>query len=485
MPATIMSPFHILPAYRAYRRNNQGKTFFPNWWIRDWSCAVTGWYSTNEPNGIIGPLSGSPKRLSYGVFPCFADRHSTPWNLPTNFWSMPDCNDTADVPSFTLRAALASMPFVSDRRCVEVPWFHDKTSQALPNSIELSVSMTLGFLSENDVFCGMTRSCGMCRSDLWQVRQHVRHDAVGWQVVLETLQCAILSHACSREWVTVLVHCVLWCAVRAQMCRASWVFCLQNTVTGKPGASSKSENSGNPKAERREWPHNLHISPATVPRTDAVFSIVRKNFEREPADPMEDLDVNAAVWGIFPNTTLQAAVHLGQDHEASLRYVKNNLWNSVEQLFNEPGKLISEQTEITGVTTIKSKDLYVDVDKLIVWKGLSDQQRQSLRLLRLCALRCEKWEMILLQPGRAKSNGIRKTITSRIWIESTARRRTSRGKYLQDSQRWASSRRFKTGGKTYSVNLSSSTTGSSSCQCTTTLHVEKKEIQKGVNKIQR
>ena len=104
------------------------------------------------------------------------------------------------------------------------------------------------------------------------------------------------------------------------------------TVRLKPGASSKTENSGNPKAERKEWPHNLHISPATVPRTDAVFSIVRKNFEREPADPMEDLDVNAAVWGIFPNTTLQAAVHLGQDHEASLRYVKTNLWNSVEQL---------------------------------------------------------------------------------------------------------------------------------------------------------
>ena len=32
--------------------------------------------------------------------------------------------------------------------------------------------------------------------------------------------------------------------------------------------------------------------------------------------------------------------------------------------------------------------------------------------------------------------------------------------------------------KIYSVNLSSSTTGSSSCQCTMTLHGETKEIQK-------
>ena len=56
------------PAYRAYPRNNPGKTFFPNWWILDWSFAVIGWYSTNEPNGMIGPLNGFPKRLTYGVF---------------------------------------------------------------------------------------------------------------------------------------------------------------------------------------------------------------------------------------------------------------------------------------------------------------------------------------------------------------------------------------------------------------------------------
>ena len=60
---SVRHPFQIPPAYRAYPRNNPGKTFFPNWWIRDWSFAVIGWYSTNEPNGIIGPLNGCPKRL--------------------------------------------------------------------------------------------------------------------------------------------------------------------------------------------------------------------------------------------------------------------------------------------------------------------------------------------------------------------------------------------------------------------------------------
>ena len=44
------------------------------------------------------------------------------------------------------------------------------------------------------------------------------------------------------------------------------------------------------------------------------------------------------------------------EHDANLRYVKNHFWNSVGQLFNETGKLISEQKEITGVSTIGFKD---------------------------------------------------------------------------------------------------------------------------------
>ena len=59
------------------------------------------------------------------------------------------------------------------------------------------------------------------------------------------------------------------------------------------------------------------------------------------------LGVNMAIWCIFLDTTLQAAVHLGQDYEANLRLVKNHLWNSVGQLLNETGKLISEQTDNT------------------------------------------------------------------------------------------------------------------------------------------
>ena len=86
-----------------------------------------------------------------------------------------------------------------------------------------------------------------------------------------------------------------------------------------------------------QWSHNLHVSPATVHHAEAVFSIVRWIYGREHDDPMDDLDVHMAIWGIFLNATLRAAVHLGPDYEANLRYVKNNLWNCVGLFFHESG----------------------------------------------------------------------------------------------------------------------------------------------------
>ena len=92
---------------------------------------------------------------------------------------------------------------------------------------------------------------------------------------------------------------------------------------------------GRPKAEKIEWSHNLQVSPATIHHTEAVFSIVREIYERERDDSVDDLDVNMAIWGIFLNATLRAAVHLRKDHDANLHYVKNHLWNSVGRLTNE------------------------------------------------------------------------------------------------------------------------------------------------------
>ena len=44
-----MSPFQIHPEYKTKSRNILGSTFFPNWWIRDWSFVEIGWYWFKEP----------------------------------------------------------------------------------------------------------------------------------------------------------------------------------------------------------------------------------------------------------------------------------------------------------------------------------------------------------------------------------------------------------------------------------------------------
>ena len=52
------------------------------------------------------------------------------------------------------------------------------------------------------------------------------------------------------------------------------------------------------------------------------------------------------------NVTLQAAVHLGRDFMENLRFTKNELLKSVKQFFKVTEKLITDQTEISGLTTI-------------------------------------------------------------------------------------------------------------------------------------
>ena len=52
------------------------------------------------------------------------------------------------------------------------------------------------------------------------------------------------------------------------------------------------------------------------------------------------------------SVTLQAAVHLGKDHTKNLRSSKNQPKKSLRQLFQVTERLITDQTEITGLSTI-------------------------------------------------------------------------------------------------------------------------------------
>ena len=140
--------------------------------------------------------------------------------------------------------------------------------------------------------------------------------------------------------------------------------------------------------------------------------MVRTNYRRPSGDPLEDLDVNVAIWGVFTNATLKAAVHLGNDRDVNLRHVKNSFWRSTGQLFGEIEKLISGQTETAGIRLIDSEDFKVGINKLIAQSSLSMCHCQGLCLLRLLCSAWEKWETILLNPRRNKFNGTQKPITS-------------------------------------------------------------------------
>ena len=87
----------------------------------------------------------------------------------------------------------------------------------------------------------------------------------------------------------------------------------------------------------------------SLPSTEAVYD------GRPSDDRMEDLNVNVAKWGIFMNATLEAAIHIGNDHDANLRNVENSSWRSAGQLFRETERLISGQTETTGASLIDSQ----------------------------------------------------------------------------------------------------------------------------------
>ena len=103
------------------------------------------------PLGILDDIlptnqtDGSPKRRSYGVFPSdkrswmFRREQQHSMEFPHQLSSRPDYQNTADVPSFTLRTALSAIPFVSEWWGVDVQWFQERSPQAWPNSKELSV----------------------------------------------------------------------------------------------------------------------------------------------------------------------------------------------------------------------------------------------------------------------------------------------------------------------------------------------------------
>ena len=61
------------------------------------------------------------------------------------------------------------------------------------------------------------------------------------------------------------------------------------------GASSSVDMESQNNTEAT-WDHDLQILPDTSPDMEAVFSMVRKIYGKQPGDLVEDLNVNLPIW---------------------------------------------------------------------------------------------------------------------------------------------------------------------------------------------
>ena len=210
------------------------------------------------------------------------------------------------------------------------------------------------------------------------------------------------------------------------------------------------------------------------------------SFGKQPGDPMEDLNVNLAIWGMFMNTTRRAAVHLGKDDDTNLRYAKNHILDSLGQLFGEMKGLICELSEILGLKTPEIVGLMIIEFEDTAWRSTSllcerAYQITSAKVYILSDLVLRVGEMGD-DPNAAWKNKI-------YWYSQNSHfKESNRIDGMQTEFEWKIFPGFRTLRILEEIQKLmegiqcelESTTGSSPCQCTTTLPWrEKKETQKG------
>ena len=146
----------------------------------------------------------------------------------------------------------------------------------------------------------------------------------------------------------------------------------EKELTGKPVASRNLEISGNSKAGSRNWPHHFHMSPAVVPRMAKLYSIVRQIYGRSPMDDLNDFDVNNAIWCIFMNVTLQAAVHLGRDFFGESTIYKKKKKPQVSETEIPSDRKVDQGSDRKAVE-ITNANTYVFSDSVPCLGGITDQ----------------------------------------------------------------------------------------------------------------
>ena len=248
----------------------------------------------------------------------------------------------------------------------------------------------------------------------------------------------------------------------------------------------------NPEAILRKWRRNLlqeagngHIISICLQQSYLIWIESVRSYERFMVE-VQRMTWMTSTWtplyGVYSWTS-----HLRQHFilvETMCRIYdppRINSSKACEKVIPSDGN-IEDQREVNKLTTILTKSLRGDRRVYYVRKVLRLRMPQPTSSPTQCSV-WGTWVINQSNLGRTKFNGIWNIAMSKIWIESMESRWSSSGQYSQDSQRWASSKRLRNIWQKYIVNLSISKTGSSSCQCTTTLNGENKETQKSVRKI--
>ena len=244
-----------------------------------------------------------------------------------------------------------------------------------------------------------------------------------------------------------------------------------NEACGKPLARGTAESVSS------EFQKSQSKKGATLEHFFAISPHHSLLYGRPSYDPMEDLDVNVAIWRVFMNATLKAAVHLRNDHDVNLRYGKIFFWRTTGQLFGDMEKLISGQTETTGINLIDSKDLrwistsllhsrahqystakvYVFSDSVLCLGRMGDNPTQFWR--NKIQWYSETNYVSELNRIDGKADGVR--------VEDFPRIHNSGYPQEDSEKRWAN----------YSVIQRISKTVFSLCQCSTTLHGMREEMK--------
>ena len=188
----------------------------------------------------------------------------------------------------------------------------------------------------------------------------------------------------------------------------------------------------------RKWPHTFsHVSSSCTSHGESLSGCATSL--RPKSNGWLEC---SAVWCIFMNNTLQAAVHLGRNYLENSRFTKNQLLKSVKQLFQLIEKLIKDQKEINSLTTVDFKEPTWRSTTLLCDKAFEITNAKTFvfadSVLSLGSISDQPFEA-----WKNKSVWFLENAISKIWIESTRSRWNSSGQCYHDSQHWAFSKRFK------------------------------------------